>query len=100
MSAAVSTPKASLQFAASPWVSGTRAEAYFGWVSCSGPIPDCEPEHADFVSTMLARLVPLAEEFGANWIVGYEIAVDPFAGQATVSGTLALLEPLFPVALR
>ena len=78
----------------SPWVTGTRAMAYFGPVSCAVKYRgnwDRTLDRAIFgVQRTAARL-------GANSVVGVEMTIDPFAEPAlvTVIGTAANLEPLF-----
>jgi hypothetical protein len=93
----------------SPWVSGTRAAAYF-----RPPIreeltfqwPKAEPRWFwlnQIFALVFLRLRKKAAELGANSVVGLEIDLDPWAVdetghrcfRITVVGTAAQLEPLF-----
>ena len=93
----------------SPWVSGTRAAAYFGPISAELFLEDaaagnrseawCKAE-IELLESLRARARPL----GANAVVGLEVTLDPFAhSKETASkglllhavGTAAKLEPLF-----
>jgi hypothetical protein len=92
----------------SPWVSGTRAAAYFGPISSELFLED------DFVDDrsvawgkaeqeLLASLRDKARALGANAVVGLEVTLDPFATSPAglkglklhAVGTAARLEPLF-----
>ena len=93
----------------SPWVSGTRAAAYFGPISTELFLEDsaggnrseawCKAE-----IELLESLRDRARALGANAVVGLEVTLDPFAHSKTddarglllhAVGTAAKLEPLF-----
>jgi len=93
----------------SPWVSGTRAAAYFGPISSELFLQDDQVEDrssawAKAERELLESLRDKARLLGANAVVGLEVTLDPFA-RATDSdatglrlhavGTAAKLEPLF-----
>jgi uncharacterized protein YbjQ (UPF0145 family) len=93
----------------SPWVSGTRAAAYFGPISSELFLQDDQVEDRSSAWTkaereLLESLRDKARLLGANAVVGLEVTLDPFA-HATDSdatglrlhavGTAAKLEPLF-----
>ena len=93
----------------SPWVSGTRAAAYFGPISSELFLQDDQVEDRSSAWTkaereLLESLRDKARLLGANAVVGLEVTLDPFA-RATDSeatglrlhavGTAAKLEPLF-----
>jgi hypothetical protein len=78
----------------SPWITGTRATAYFG------PITSNSFFAADWDTTIRAGIENLqksASILGANAIVGVEITIDPFTDPPllTIIGTAAELVPLF-----
>jgi len=92
----------------SPWVSGTRAAAYFGPISSELFLPDegvqdrssawTEAEHH-----LLDTLRQKARSLGANAVVGLEVTLDPFARalesdhtglRLHAVGTAARIEPL------
>jgi hypothetical protein len=93
----------------SPWVSGTRAAAYFGPISSELFLPDqgvvdrsSAWSHAE--QSLLESLRDKARSLGANAVVGLEVTLDPFARglEADLTGlrlhavgTAAKLEPLF-----
>lgn len=92
----------------SPWVSGTRAAAYFGPVSVELYVPDSEvtDRMASWMKAeaeLLASLRDRAWQLGANAVVGLEVLLDPFASHRELGpglrlhavGTAARLEPLF-----
>lgn len=93
----------------SPWVSGTRAAAYFGPISSELFLEDDRVEDRSEAWSkaereLLESLRDKARSLGANAVVGLEVTLDPFA-RATDSevtglrlhavGTAAKLEPLF-----
>lgn len=87
-------PTAEVQIYTSPWVSGTRAVAYFGPVSVTAK------HTSDWESTIQLALETIQDttsSLGGNAIVGIEIAIDPFAEPPTliIIGTAAELVPLF-----
>ncbi len=93
----------------SPWVSGTRAAAYFGPISSELFLEDesFEDRSAAWSKAereLLESLRDKARSLGANAVVGLEVTLDPFACQAETEvsglrlhavGTAAKLEPLF-----
>ena len=93
----------------SPWVSGTRAAAYFGPISSELFLQDDQVEDRSSAWTkaereLLESLRDKARLLGANAVVGLEVTLDPFArcprSDATglrlhAVGTAAKLEPLF-----
>jgi hypothetical protein len=93
----------------SPWVSGTRAAAYFGPISSELFLEDDSVEDRVEAWTkaereLLESLRDKARSLGANAVVGLEVTLDPFAKapdtEATglklhAVGTAAKLEPLF-----
>ena len=93
----------------SPWVSGTRAAAYFGPISSELFLPDDSVEDRSAAWTkaereLLESLRDKARTLGANAVVGLEVTLDPFAELAETTstglrlhavGTAAKLEPLF-----
>ena len=67
-----------------PWVSGTCAAAYFGPVSFELFLPDVDVEdraeawgRAEI--ELRASVCDKARAFGANYVVGFEVTLDPFA---------------------
>jgi uncharacterized protein YbjQ (UPF0145 family) len=93
----------------SPWVSGTRAAAYFGPISSELFLQDDQVEDRSEAWSkaereLLESLRDKARLLGANAVVGLEVTLDPFAqlpeSAATglrlhAVGTAAKLEPLF-----
>lgn len=93
----------------SPWVSGTRAAAYFGPISSElfledDTVEDRSEAWAKAERELLESLRDKARSLGANAVVGLEVTLDPFArspeSNATglrlhAVGTAAKLEPLF-----
>ena len=93
----------------SPWVSGTRAAAYFGPISSELFLPDdsLEDRTAAWIRAereLLESLRDKARTLGANAVVGLEVTLDPFAQNEEKDGTglllhavgtAAKLEPLF-----
>ncbi len=93
----------------SPWVSGTRAAAYFGPISAElfledNSVEDREEAWGKAERELLESLRDKARGLGANAVVGLEVTLDPFAhdekNDATglrlhAVGTAAKLEPLF-----
>ena len=91
----------------SPWVSGTRAVAYFGPILCELFVEDGVDDRTEAwekaEGQLLEALRDKAQALGANAVVGFEVTLDPFAksktGAAGLSlqavGTAAKLEPLF-----
>lgn len=89
----------------SPWVQGTRAAAYFGFVEYE--LSRARPQNAerrqeimlksfiDILTGLRAKVLDL----GGNAIVGLEIDADPFVLGDIIHwlarGTAAKLEPLF-----
>lgn len=93
----------------SPWVSGTRAAAYFGPISSEMFLPDDpDADRSDAWTKaeheLLTSLRDKARTLGANAVVGLEVTLDPFAEsrktgdkglRLSAVGTAAKLEPLF-----
>ena len=93
----------------SPWVSGTRAAAYFGPISSELFLEDDSVKDRSEAWTkaereLLESLRDKARSLGANAVVGLEVTLDPFARLADTDttglrlhavGTAAKLEPLF-----
>ena len=93
----------------SPWVSGTRAAAYFGPISAELFLDDATVGNraeawGKAEIELLESLRDKARMLGANAVVGLEVTLDPFAQskQTRASGlllhavgTAAKLEPLF-----
>ncbi len=92
----------------SPWVSGTRAAAYFGPISSElfledDSVEDRSEAWSKAERELLESLRDKARSLGANAVVGLEVTLDPFAkneAEATglrlhAVGTAAKLEPLF-----
>ena len=93
----------------SPWVSGTRAAAYFGPISSELFLADDSVEDRSAAWTkaereLLESLRDKARTLGANAVVGLEVTLDPFAQLPDTGltglrlhavGTAAKLEPLF-----
>lgn len=93
----------------SPWVSGTRAAAYFGPISAELFLEDDTVEDRPAAwekaeRELLEGLRDKARGLGANAVVGLEVTLDPFARQSDEGptglrlhavGTAARLEPLF-----
>lgn len=80
----------------SPWVSGTRASAYFGPLSTRTDVGDGEELDTVF-NRIFDEAQRMAATLGANSIVGVELIIDPYAVPPYVSltGTAAHLVPLF-----
>jgi uncharacterized protein YbjQ (UPF0145 family) len=99
----------------SPWVSGTRAAAYFGPISSELFLEDDSVDDRVEAWTraereLLESLREKARLLGANAVVGLEVTLDPFAKAEEKAeneekevtglrlhavGTAAKLEPLF-----
>jgi len=93
----------------SPWVSGTRAAAYFGPISSELFLEDSSVEDRSEAWSkaereLLESLREKARALGANAVVGLEVTLDPFAKSEEKDatglrlhavGTAAKLEPLF-----
>ncbi len=92
----------------SPWVSGTRAAAYFGPISSElfledDLVVDRSEAWAKAERELLESLRDKARGLGANAVVGLEVTLDPFAKtedgatglRLHAVGTAAKLEPLF-----
>lgn len=90
-----------------PWVSGTRAAAYFGPVNVE--VFSASPKSSKnntrrlngAMSKLLRNLQDKAYKLEANAVVGIEVTIDPFAEEKgkdgvrfNVIGTAARLEPL------
>ena len=103
-------PEQDVELYTSPWVSGTRAAAYFGPISSELFLPDEEVTDRTAAWTkaereLLESLRDKARTLGANAVVGLEVTLDPFArapeNEAITGlrlhavGTAAKLEPLF-----
>ena len=66
---------------ASPWVSGTRADAYYGPISVERYFPNSlgrGSELDDLISASEEELRALARALGANSVIGVEVTFDPF----------------------
>lgn len=93
----------------SPWVSGTRAAAYFGPISSELFLEDSSvASRADAWAKaeveLLESLRDRGRVLGANAVVGLEVTLDPFSHCKETGapglllqavGTAAKLEPLF-----
>jgi predicted component of type VI protein secretion system len=105
-----SDPESDVELYTSPWVSGTRAAAYFGPISSELFLEDASVEDRSAAWTkaereLLESLRDKARGLGANAVVGLEVTLDPFAQSTNSSegtglrlhavGTAAKLEPLF-----
>lgn len=102
-------PEADVELYTSPWVSGTRAAAYFGPISSELFLPDDSLEDRSAAWSraereLLESLRDKARTLGANAVVGLEVTLDPFASaedkevtglRLHAVGTAAKLEPLF-----
>jgi len=103
------SPDSDVELYTSPWVSGTRAAAYFGPISSELFLPDDSLEDRTAAWTraeraLLESLRDKARTLGANAVVGLEVTLDPFAHDEEKEGTglrlhavgtAAKLEPLF-----
>ena len=103
------SPDSDVELYTSPWVSGTRAAAYFGPISSELFLPDDSLEDRTAAWTraereLLESLRDKARTLGANAVVGLEVTLDPFAHDEDKDGTglrlhavgtAAKLEPLF-----
>lgn len=104
-----SSPENDVELYTSPWVSGTRAAAYFGPISSELFLEDDSFEDRSAAWSkaereLLESLRDKARTLGANAVVGLEVTLDPFARAAETEvtglrlhavGTAAKLEPLF-----
>ncbi len=102
-------PETDVELYTSPWVSGTRAAAYFGPISSELFLEDASVEDRSAAWTkaereLLESLRDKARGLGANAVVGLEVTLDPFARCAETDatglrlhavGTAAKLEALF-----
>jgi uncharacterized protein YbjQ (UPF0145 family) len=92
----------------SPWVSGTRAAAYFGPINTElfledDLVDDRSAAWSKAERELLEALRDKARALGANAVVGLEVTLDPFAKSESgetglrlhAVGTAAKLEPLF-----
>jgi len=87
-----------------PWVSGTRADGYFGEVQAELFVPDTsiplEMRIEAAEAAVLDEIRAKAAELGANSITGCEITVVPHASREVpgmlwgARGTAALLRPV------
>ncbi len=104
------SPEEDVELYTSPWVSGTRAAAYFGPISSElfledDPETDRSDAWTKAERELLESLRDKARGLGANAVVGLEVTLDPFAQSTNSSegtglrlhavGTAAKLEPLF-----
>jgi uncharacterized protein YbjQ (UPF0145 family) len=103
------SPEEDVELYTSPWVSGTRAAAYFGPISSELFLEDSLVEDRSAAWSkaereLLEALRDKARALGANAVVGLEVTLDPFAQAADSGatglrlhavGTAAKLEPLF-----
>ncbi len=88
------SPEEDVELYTSPWVSGTRAAAYFGPISSELFLEDAQVEDRSAAWTkaereLLEALRDKARALGANAVVGLEVTLDPFA-QAPESGATGL----------
>jgi hypothetical protein len=79
-----SSTREEFEFYTSPWVSGTRAAAYFGPVTAEiflddDSILDREEDWMKAERELLEVLRDKAKALGANAVVGFEMTLDPFA---------------------
>ena len=101
-------PGEDVELYTSPWVSGTRAAAYFGPISTElfledETVGDRSEAWSKAERELLESLRDKARGLGANAVVGLEVTLDPFAlsEKGTTGlrlhavGTAAKLEPLF-----
>lgn len=68
----------------SPWVSGTRAAAYFGPISSElfledDPVESYPAVYSKAERELFESLCDKAHGLGANAVVGLDVTVDPFA---------------------
>lgn len=93
-----------ITFSASPWISGTRAAAYFGPTGVERVLPEAEREDLyDFLDETFDLLVDKVQAIGGNALVGLEFSLDPFVynddGSVDIGvkivGTGAKLESVF-----
>jgi hypothetical protein len=106
---------ADVELYTSPWVTDTRAAAYFGPVAHEATFRwrphrggrrhlRCwcwlveDPAPAAALDEVLDGIRARARALGANAIVGLEVSADPFAGTLHAVGTAAKLEPLIGAA--
>jgi uncharacterized protein YbjQ (UPF0145 family) len=103
------SPEKDVELYTSPWVSGTRAAAYFGPISSELFLEDAHVEDRSAAWSkaereLLEALRDKARALGANAVVGLEVTLDPFAQAPETGstglrlhavGTAAKLEPLF-----
>ena len=106
---ATGAPGDDVELYTSPWVSGTRAAAYFGPISAELFLEDNSVDDRTEAWTkaereLLEALRDKARGLGANAVVGLEVTLDPFARLEETDvtglrlhavGTAARLEPLF-----
>jgi uncharacterized protein YbjQ (UPF0145 family) len=101
-------PGEDVELYTSPWVSGTRAAAYFGPISTElfledKAVDDRSEAWSKAERELLESLRDKARGLGANAVVGLEVTLDPFAISENGTtglrlhavGTAAKLEPLF-----
>ena len=93
----------------SPWVSGTRAAAYFGPISATKFVPNDKDGNSNPDEWQEAQLQVIRDlqdkslELGGNAVVGVDITANPFFTDTDgvkgllleIMGTSAILEPLF-----
>ena len=80
-----------------PWVSGTRANAYYGPVSVESNFMGMNTLEVE-INKALTKLRAETSNLGGNWVVGFEMSIDPFNSTGIVLrlvGTAAHLVPLF-----
>lgn len=79
-----------------PWVGGTRADAYYGALS-SDAFYDRKEDLEDAIVRAFTEVQKQCSLLGGNSIVGVEITIDPFASlpYVRIVGTGARLVPLF-----
>jgi uncharacterized protein YbjQ (UPF0145 family) len=90
-------PETEVRFYPNPWVSGTRAAAYFGPIAVRQQMEAFNSE--TFEKTIQEGLMELGRkcvDLGANAVVGMELSVHPWEAPPHVLlvGTAAKLEKL------
>lgn len=93
-----------IQVYSSPWVSRTRAQAYFGPISAEYIVRreagvDLSLQYEKGMNELRESICTKARELGANSVIGCERTVDPFfedqAIRLHIVGTAARLEDMF-----
>lgn len=80
-----------------PWVSGTRAQAYYGPLTVELTFSTMNEFELN-LNKALCEIRAAASNGGANYLVGFEMVIDPFGESGIMLklvGTAAHLVPLF-----